>query len=81
MSIAKPDERSVNDFLHRAILKGIKEEVEREFEAAKKQAIESLDKRKAEVIAGIVFSITKMTEFQSFNDRVIFTVKTQAPSQ
>lgn len=58
-----------------AIKSAIKRNVEAEFEEKKKQLIRDLDLRKDEICAGILIDVMRTVDIQSFNDRVIVTIR------
>lgn len=58
-------------FLKKAIDGEITRATEQEFEEAKNR----LEKRKSEIIAGVVLYVTKMVQFETMSDKVIITVR------
>lgn len=64
------------DFLKKVVEIGLKEEVDRLFEIHKLQMITDLDRRKGEVVAGIIVSVMKMADFRTCDNRIIFTIRT-----
>lgn len=66
---------NILDQIQKVILDGIKKEVEREFDDAKARAIERLETRKVEIIAGIMLTISKTADFKFMEDRIIFTIR------
>ncbi|MFA5397978.1 MAG: hypothetical protein WC346_18345 [Methanogenium sp.] len=57
------------------IEQGIKQEVEKEFDALKDKLIKDLEMKKNEICAGILLNIMKTIDIQNLNDRVIFTIR------
>lgn len=52
------------------VLKGIEAEAEVVFEEAKRQFIERLDRKKGEVIAGIVLDVQKRMRIEEFGQEI-----------
>lgn len=63
------------EFIKGAIEKGIAEMIEYEFEEEKKRVIERIERKKAEVIAGIIVEIMSQTDITILQDRFIFTIR------
>lgn len=58
-------------FMRLAIQEGIKKATDEEFEEAKKR----IDKRKSEIIAGIILYIEKKIDIQQMKENLIITIK------
>lgn len=53
----------------------LKREIEHDLDEAKKNAIAVFDKRKGEIVAGIMVQIMKTVDIQLSADRLIITIK------
>ena len=61
----------IQDFLKQAIEDRIRVEAKKEVE----KAIERLEKKVPEIVAGIAVDIMSMTQMEDMRDRVVFTIK------
>lgn len=68
---------AINTFLVDAIKRELKDVIGKRYEDMKADFIKNLDRDKDMAIAGIVLNIQKMIDVQSYNDRLIITVKTK----
>jgi hypothetical protein len=59
------------EFLKSAMNKHIELAIEEEIEEAKKR----IDKRKSEIIAGVILHVQRQVEYETLGDRLIITVK------
>lgn len=75
MALEKSKEiyNALPQFMKDVIQKHLTLAVEEEFENAKKR----IEERKAEIITGVVLYIQKQVQFQSMEDKLIITVRTQ----
>ena len=64
-------------FIISAIEKEVADTINSEYESAKKNLIEKLDKEKAKSIAGISLHIMKMIDAQRVGDNIVITVRTE----
>lgn len=65
------------DKIIEAIENSIKQEATVEFERAKKEMIERLDKRKDEIIAGISISIMEYVMIERMGNQLVIRIETQ----
>ena len=71
MPQSKENITALQGFLKQAIETRLKEAADEEFELMKTR----LDKRKAEIVTGIVLHVQKMVDVQTIQERVIITIK------
>ena len=74
--VAKKDV-TVQDLMNKSIRQGIKEEGERLMADAIAKVQKELERRTPEIIASITVAVMSMTEYRVFEDRVVFTIRTE----
>lgn len=57
------------------IKKGLEETIEAEYEKAKKELVERLEREKAVAIAGLTLNIMKMVDMQNLGERLVLTIR------
>lgn len=65
---------SLPDFIKGAVDKEVKVFAEKEFEVAKKQAMEKIDKYKDEVIAGVVLHVQRQMTMETYGQELRITI-------
>ena len=65
---------SLPEFIKAAIDKEVKAEAEKQFEIAKKQAIEKIDKYKDEVVAGVILHVQRQMTMETFGQELRITI-------
>ena len=65
---------SLPEFIRVSIDKEVKVEAEKQFEIAKKQAIEKIDKYKDEVVAGVILHIQRQMTMETFGQELRITI-------
>lgn len=72
-------QNTFGDQIEGVIKKALQSEVEREFDALKKNLVEDLERRKNEICAGIMIGLMKTVEFEVARDRVTIVIKEIKP--
>lgn len=80
-AIVTPNEGQYHEWLKKTIHNELGRVVEEEFETAKKAAIEKIEKRKGEIIAGVVLYAEGRMRMQDFAREMIITVEKREPSE
>lgn len=63
------------NFLKEIITKSLQREIEAELDKAKTKALEIIEQRKGEIVAGVMIDIMKQADFQMLQDRVVITIR------
>lgn len=63
--------------LRDAMERSLKENLDAKFEELKKGWIEKIDKEKDQILAGIALNVMRMVKFDTFQDNIVLTVKTE----
>jgi hypothetical protein len=64
--------------LMQSIKRAVQEEIELEYERLKKEVVERLDRRKDEVVAGVLISVMKTVQVNTMDDKIVFTIHKQS---
>lgn len=70
----KIEYNSLPEFIKIAIDKEVKVEAEKQFEIAKKQAIEQIDKYKHEVVAGVILHVQRHMMVERYGEELRITI-------
>lgn len=65
---------SLPEFIQTAINKEVKAEAEKQFQIAKQQAIERIDKFKDEVVAGVILHVQRKMTLETFGQELRITI-------
>lgn len=63
------------EFMQKAIENAIKDMVEDEFKAGLERVIQSIERKKGEIVAGVLVDIMKQVDFESHTDRIVITIR------
>ncbi len=66
---------SNNDFVKGVIERHLKEMIEHEMQTQLKDVAAWIEKRKGEMVAGVMVDLMKQVEFETLKDRVIITIR------
>lgn len=65
---------SLLEFIKAAIDKEVKAEAEKQFEIAKKQAMENIEKYKDEVVAGVILHVQRQMTMETYGQELRITI-------
>lgn len=66
---------SNNDYVRGVIEQHLKQMIEHEMETQLKDVAEWIEKRKGEMVAGVVVDLMKQMEFETMRDRLVITIR------
>jgi len=65
---------NISESVKEIIEKTLKKELEKEIDLA----LEIFEKRKGEIVAGVLVSLTKMTDMRIMEDRIVFEIRNKS---
>lgn len=75
MTVSKSDETPMLVLIKKYVDIGLRNAMDEEFERHKNDLVATLDRRKDEIISGIILNVKKMVDIESRSDRIVFTIR------